>query len=59
MEGKIVKGETSKSENDQEKLSDNLDEVGMVDTMEEEKKEDTDGGIHKIRDSVEIVRRKR
>ena len=53
MEGKIVEGETSKSENDQEKVSDNLEEVGMVDTMEEEKKEDTDGKIRKIRDSVE------
>ena len=52
-EGKIVEGETSKSENDQEKVSDNLEEVGMVDTMKEEKKEDTDGKIHKIRDSVE------
>ena len=52
VEGKIVEGETSKSENDQEKVSDNLEEVGMVDTMEEEKKEDTDGKICKIRDSV-------
>ena len=52
MEGKIVEGETSKSENDQEKVSDNLEEVGIVDTMEE-KKEDTDGKICKIRDSVE------
>ena len=47
-EGKIVEGETSMSENDQEKVSDNLEEVGMVDTMEEEKKEDTDGKIRKI-----------
>ena len=52
-EGNILEGETSRSENDQEKVSDNLEEVGMVDTMEEEKKEETDGKIRKIRDSVE------
>ena len=32
VEGKIVEGKTSKSENDQEKVSDNFEEVGMVDT---------------------------
>ena len=53
MERKIVEGETSKSENDQEKVSDNLEEIGMVDTMEEEKNKDTDGEIHRIRYSVE------
>ena len=53
VEGKIYEGESSKSENDQEKVSDKFEEDGTVDNMDEEKKEDTDGKIHKIKDNVE------
>ena len=51
-ERKIYEGESTKSENDQEKVSDKFEEDGMVDNMDEEKKEDTDGKIRKIKDNV-------
>ena len=50
--GKRYESESSKSENDQEKVSDKFEEDGMVDNMDEEKKEDTDGKIHKLKDNV-------
>ena len=52
VEGKIYEGESSKSENDQEKVSDKFEEDEMADSMDEEKKEDTDGKIGKIKDNV-------